>query len=195
MFYTGLRIKIITLPYNYSFSDIRVLLCSVSHAQPGPDGHYGISKYFPALIKHQILTKEITSAIYESMRLNPKGNQLWIFIGRTDAEAKTPKLWPPDTKSWLTGKDPDAGKDWGQEDEMVGWHHWLRGHGFEQAPGGREGQGSLAVHGATKSWTWLRDGATTWDSKKDQALSNEDEIKLAIGELDDLSQIPLLFSP
>ena len=65
--------------------------------------------------------------------LNPKGNQPWIFIGRTGAEAETPILWPPDAKSWLTGQDPDAGKDWGQEgkqeteDEMVAWHHWLDG--------------------------------------------------------------------
>jgi len=70
--------------------------------------------------------------------VNPRGNQLWIFIGRMDAEAEAPVLWPPDSKSWLIGKDPDAGKDWGQEekgaaeDEMVGWHHWLNGHEFEQ---------------------------------------------------------------
>ena len=69
--------------------------------------------------------------------VNPKGNQSWIFIGRMDAEAKAPILWLPDTKNWLIGKDPDAGKDWGQvekgmtEDEMVGWHHWLDGHEFE----------------------------------------------------------------
>ena len=68
---------------------------------------------------------------------NPKGNQSWIFIGRTDAEAETPILWPPDAKNWLTGKDPDAGKDWKwekkgtTEDETVGWHHWLYGHEFE----------------------------------------------------------------
>ena len=77
----------------------------------------------------------------------PKGNQSWIFIGRTEAEAEAPILWPPDVKSWLIGKDPDAEKDWGQEEkgvtegEMVGWHHQLNGHGFEQAPG--DGQGSL----------------------------------------------------
>ena len=65
-----------------------------------------------------------------------KGNQSWTFIRMTDAEAETPILWPPDVKSWLIGKDPDAGKDWRQEeegmteDEMVGWHHWLNGHGF-----------------------------------------------------------------
>ena len=67
----------------------------------------------------------------------PKGHQSWIFIERYDAEAETPILWPPDAKNWLTGKDPDAGKDWRQEekamteDEMVGWHHWLNGHEFE----------------------------------------------------------------
>ena len=82
---------------------------------------------------------------------NPKGNQgnqPWIFIGRTDAEA--PILWPSDVKCWLIRKDPNAGKDWGKEakvmteDEMVGWHHRFNGHEFEQTPGDSEGQGSLA---------------------------------------------------
>ena len=82
--------------------------------------------------------------------VHPKGNQSWIFIGRTDAEAETPILWPPDIKSWLIWKDPDAGKDWGQEekgkteDEMVGWHHWLNGHGFGWTLGVGDGQGGLA---------------------------------------------------
>jgi len=82
--------------------------------------------------------------------VNPKGNRSWIFTGRTDAEAKAPKLWPPDAKSWLIRKDPDAGKDWRQEekgtteDVMAGWHHQLDGHEFEQALGDGEGQGSLA---------------------------------------------------
>ena len=77
--------------------------------------------------------------------VNLKGNQSWIFIGRTDAEAETPILWPPDVKNWLIGKDPDAGKDWGKEekDKMVGWHHPLDVHEFEQAPGVGDGQGSL----------------------------------------------------
>ena len=81
--------------------------------------------------------------------VNPKGNRSWIFIGRTDAEAETPILWPPDAKNWLLGKDPDAGKDWRQEEkemtevEMVGWHLQLDGHEFEQAPGIGDGQGSL----------------------------------------------------
>ena len=68
--------------------------------------------------------------------VHPKGDQSWVFIGRTDAEAETPVLWPPHAKSWLVGKDPDARKDWGQEkgmteDEMAGWRHWLDGHEFE----------------------------------------------------------------
>ena len=80
--------------------------------------------------------------------VHPKGNQAWIFIGRPDAKAETPILWPPDVKNWLIGKDPDAGKDWRQEekgtaeDEMVGWHHQLDGHEFEQAPGASDEQGS-----------------------------------------------------
>ena len=81
--------------------------------------------------------------------VHPKGNHSWIFIGRTDAEAETPILWPPDVKSWLIWKDPDAGKDWRREekgtteDEMVGWHHRHNGHEFEQALGVGIGQGSL----------------------------------------------------
>ena len=72
----------------------------------------------------------------EIQPVHPKGNQSWIFIGRTDAEAETPILQPPDEKNWLIGKDPDAGKDWGQEkgtteDEMIGWHHWVNGHESE----------------------------------------------------------------
>ena len=80
---------------------------------------------------------------------DPKGNQSWIFIQRTDVEAETPILWTPDVKNWLIEKDPDAGKDWRQEkkgmreDEMVGWHHWLYGHEFGQAPGIGDGQGRL----------------------------------------------------
>ena len=86
----------------------------------------------------------------EIKSVGPKGNQSWIFIGRTDAEDETSILWPPDEKNWLIGKDPDAGKDWRQvekgmrEDEMVGWHHWLNGHEFEQTPGVGGGQGNLA---------------------------------------------------
>ena len=82
--------------------------------------------------------------------VHPKGNQFWIFIGRTDDEAETPVIWPPYVNNWLIRKDPDAGKDWRweekgtTEDEMVGWHHWLDGNEFEQAPGVGDGQGGLA---------------------------------------------------
>ena len=85
----------------------------------------------------------------EIQSVNPKGNQSWIFIGRTDAEAEAPILWPPDVTSWLLWKDPEAGKDWCQgekgttKDEMVGWHHWLYAHEFEYTLGVGEGQGGL----------------------------------------------------
>ena len=86
----------------------------------------------------------------EIQPVHPKGDQSWIFIGRTNAEAEVPIIWPPDVKNWLIWKEPVAGKDWrGAEkgmtkDEMVGCHHWLDGHEFEQAPGVDDGQGSLA---------------------------------------------------
>ena len=101
----------------------------------------------------------------KSKIVNPQRNQPWIFIGRTDAKAQTPIVWPPDAKNWLIGKDPDAGKDWKQEekgtikDEMVGWHHWLDGHEFEQVWDlvmAREAW-CAAVHGVRKSWTQLSD--------------------------------------
>ena len=82
--------------------------------------------------------------------VHPKGDQSWIFIGRTDAEVEAPILWPPDVKNWLIGKDSDAGRDWGQEekgmiqDEMAGWHHRLDGDGFGWTPGVGDGQGGLA---------------------------------------------------
>ena len=97
--------------------------------------------------------------------VHPKGNQSWIFIGRIDAEAETPIVWPPDANNSLIGKDPDAGKDWRleekgtTEDEMVGWHHWLNGLEFEQAWGlvmNREAW-YAAAHGTEKSQTWLSD--------------------------------------
>ena len=99
-----------------------------------------------------VLEKTLESPLdcKEIQPVHPKGNQSWIFIRRTDAEAETPILWPPDAKSWLIGKDPDARKDWRQrekgttEDEMVGWHHWLNGHNFGWTPGVGDGQGGLA---------------------------------------------------
>ena len=89
----------------------------------------------------------------EIQSVHPEGNRYWIFIGRTDVEAETPILWPPDAKSWLIWKDHDVGKDWRQEekgmiDEMVGWHHWLNGHEFGWTPGVGGGQRSLACCGS-----------------------------------------------
>ena len=84
--------------------------------------------------------------------VHPKEDQSWVFIGRTDAKAETPVLWPPHAKSWLIGKDSDAGRDWGQEekgtteDEMAGWHHGLDGHEFGWTPGVGDGQGGLACY-------------------------------------------------
>ena len=95
-------------------------------------------------------TLESPSDCKEIKPVNPIGNQSGLFVGRADAEAKAPLLWPPDVKQWLIGKNPDPGKDWRQEekgmteDEMVGWHHRFDGHEFEQAPGVGDGQGSLA---------------------------------------------------
>ena len=101
----------------------------------------------------------------EIQPVHPKGNQSWVFIGRTDAEAEAPVLWPPDVKSWLIGKDSDAGKDWRHEEkgmkenEMVGWHHWLNEHEFEQAPGDGEGHGSLVCCSA---WGCKELDTTEW---------------------------------
>ena len=98
-----------------------------------------------------VLEKTLESPLdcKEIQPLHPKGDQSWVFIGRTDVEAETPILWPPDAKSWLIGKDPDAGKDWWREekrtteDQMVGWHHWLNGHELGWTPGVGDGQGGL----------------------------------------------------
>ena len=101
-----------------------------------------------------VLKKTLESPLdcKEIQLVHPKGNQSWIFIGKTDAEVETPVLWPPDAKNWLIWKDPDAGKDlrWEEkemtEDEMVGWHHWLNGHEFEWTLGVGDGQGGLACY-------------------------------------------------
>ena len=99
-----------------------------------------------------VLEKTLESPLdwKEIQPVHPKGDQSWVFIGRTDAEAEIPILWPPDAKSWLIWKDPEAGKDcrWEEkgtvEDEMAGWHHRLDGHEFEWTPGVGDGQGGLA---------------------------------------------------
>ena len=124
------------------------------------------------MLLNVVLEKTLESPLdcKEIQPVHPKGNQSWIFIGMTDAEAETPILWPLDAKSQLIGKDPGAGKDWRQEekgmteDEMVGWHHQLDGHEFEQAPGVGDVQESLAWRSpwghkkldTTKQLNWLK---------------------------------------
>ena len=114
-----------------------------------------------------VLEKTLQSPLdcKEIKPVNHKGSQSWLFIGRTEAEAETPILWPPDVKNWLIWKDHDAGKDWRQEekgtteDEMLGWHHWLDGHEFEQASGVGDGQGGLVC---CSSWTCKELDMTEW---------------------------------
>ena len=104
-----------------------------------------------------VLEKTLESPLdcKEIQLVDPKGDQSWVFTGRTDVEAETPILWPPEAKSWLIWKDPDAGKDWGleekgtTEDEMVGWHHWLNGHEFGWTLKVGDGQGGLLCY---SSW-------------------------------------------
>ena len=114
-----------------------------------------------------VLEKTLESPLdcKELQPVHPKENQSWIFIGRTDAEAETPTLWPPDVKSWLIGKDSDAGRDWGQEekgmteDEMAGWHHWLDAHEFGWTLGVGDGQGGLVC---CDSWGCKESDTTEW---------------------------------
>ena len=122
-----------------------------------------------------VLEKTLESPLdsKEIKPVNPKGNQSWIFIGRTDAEAEAPILWPSYGKSWLIGKDPDTGKDWSweekgmTEDEMVGWHHWLSGHEFEQALGVGDGQGSLV---SCSPWRCKESDMTEWLNNRSNNL-------------------------
>ena len=135
-----------------------------------------------------VLEKTLESPLdYKEIQpVTPKGNQSWIFNGRTDAEA--PILWPPDAKHWLIGKDPDAGEDWGQEekgtteDEMVGWHHRLNGHEFEQTPGVGDGQGGLACRSP-----WGRE-----ESETTEGLNWTDGVSLSLFE--ELKLLLLVFA-
>ena len=132
-------------PYNqrYGFSSSNVQMWELDHKE----SWMLKNRCFWAVVLEKTLESPLDCK--EIKPVNPKVNQSWIFIGRTDGEVEAPILWPPDTKNWLIRKDPDAGKDWGQEekgtteDEMVGWHHPLNGDKFEQAPGIGDGQGSL----------------------------------------------------
>ena len=124
----------------------------MDHSLPGSSIH-GIFQARVLEWGAMVLEKTLESLLdcKEIQLVHPKGNQFWIFIGKTDAEAEGPILWLPGVKNWLIEKDPDAGKDWKQEkgpaeDEMFGQHHLLDGHEFEQVPGVGNGQGGLACH-------------------------------------------------
>ena len=154
-------------PYtkSYGFTSSQVRMWELDHKE----GWELKNWWFQMVVLEKTLESPFTSK--EIKPINSKENQPWILIGRTDDEAETLTFWPPDVKGWLIGKDPDAGKDWGQEDkwvtedEMVGWHHWLNGHEFEQTLGDSEGQGSLAC---CSLWG-CRELYTTWPlNNKDQ---------------------------
>ena len=128
---------------SHGFSSSHVQMWESDHKE----GWAPKNGYFWTVVLQKTLESPLDRKAIKSA--NPKGDQPWIFNGRTDAEAVAPVLWPPDLKIRLIGKDPDAGKDWRQEEKvvteekMVGWHHWHNGHEFEQTPGYSEGQGRL----------------------------------------------------
>ena len=132
-------------PYSqsYGFSSNHVWMWEVDHKKGWAPKNW----WFQTVVLEKTLESPLDCK--EIQPVHHKGDQPWIVIRGTDIEAESPILWPPDAKSWLIGKDPDAGRDWRQEekgtteDEMVGWHHWLNGHEFEQALGDSEGHGSL----------------------------------------------------
>ena len=148
---------------SYGFPSSHVAIWELDHKESWALKNW----YFWAVVLDKTLESPLDCKEIKPKHL--KGNQSWIFIGRTDAEVETLVLWPPDVKNWLIGKDPDAGKDWRweekgmTEDEMVVRNHQLNGHEFEQTQGDSEGQGSLACCSpwVTKSWTWLSDWTIT----------------------------------
>ena len=131
---------------SYSFSSSHVWMWELDHKE----GWVMKNWCFRTVVLEKTLKSPFDCKEIKSV--HSKGNQPSTFTRRTDAEAKAPVLWPPNTKSWLIDRDSDAGKGWRQEkkgtteEEMVGWHHWLNGNVFEQAPGGGEGQGNLVCH-------------------------------------------------
>ena len=137
------------------------------------------AKYFEELMFWTVVlekTLECFSDCKETKPVNRKINQSWIFIGRTDAEAETPILWPPDVKNWLIGKDPDAGREWRQEEkvtteeEMVGWHHQLDGPEFECTLGAGDGQGGLVCF---SPWGRKESDVTEWLNWTDTLIQNK----------------------
>ena len=150
-------------PYSqsYGFSSSHIQIWKLDH-----NNDWAVKNW---CLQTVMLQKTLESPLdsKEIKPVHPKGNQPWIFFRRNDAEAEAPILWPPDGKSQLIGKDPDAGKDWGQEEkgmtegEMVGWHYQLNGHEFAQTPGIGEGQESLAC---CSPWGQKESDMTEWMS-------------------------------
>ena len=124
---------------SYGFSSSHVWMWELDHKESWASENW----CFWIVVLEKTLESPLDCKVINPV--NPKGDQSWILIERTDAEAETPILWPPDAENWLTGKDPDVGKDWRweekgiTEDEMIGWHHWHDGHEFEQASGVGDG--------------------------------------------------------
>ena len=147
---------------SYGFSSIHVWMWELGHKEG-----WALKNW---CFETAVLEKTLKSLLDSKIKpVNPKGNQSWIFIGKTEAEVEAPILWPPDSKSWLIGKDLDAGKDRRQEekgtteDEMAGRHHSLSGQEFEQALGDGEGQGSLVC---CSSWSHRESDTTEQLNKK-----------------------------
>ena len=145
---------------SYGFSSCHVWMWELDYKESWAQKNW----CFWTVVLEKILESPLDSK--EMKPVNPKRNQSWTFFGRTDAEAKTPILWPPDEKNWFIGKDPDAGKDWRQEEkgttevEMIGWHHQLNGH--EQTPRDGEGQGSLVCCSPWGCKEWDKNNYSTF---------------------------------
>ena len=208
-----LKSRDITLPTkvhlgSYGFSSSHVWMWELDHEESWVQKNWcfwtvGLEKP----LESPLDCKEIHPA-------HPKGDQSWVFIGRTDAKAETPILWLPDAKSWFTGKDPDTGKDWGQEekgtteDEMGGWHHQLNGHGFGYTLGVGDGQGALVCCGSwgrkesdlteqlnwTELWCWRRFLRVPWTARSSNLVSPKgNQSWIFIGKTD--AEAPVLWPP
>ena len=157
-------------PYSqsYGFSSSHVWMWELDHKE----GRAPKNWCFQTMVLETTLESPLDCK--EIKPVNPKGNQSWIFIGKTDVQAEAPMLWPPDVKNWLTGKDPDAGKDWGKEekgvteDEMAGWRHQLNGQKFKQTPVDSERQESLAC---CSSWGGEESDTTQWLNNEQEGIS------------------------
>ena len=144
---------------SFGFSSSHVWMWELDHKESWAQKNW----YFWTAVLEKILENPLD---YKELKpVYPKGNQFWICIGRTNAEAEAPILWPPDAKNWLLRKDSDSRKDWRQEEkemtenEMAGWHHWLDGHEFEQVPGVGDGQGGLVY---CSPWGHKESDTTDW---------------------------------